>query len=441
MDVNQYIFANYPKTVTDPLGSQRTYNFGSIQNARQVLTGIAQPAGAGSAAVTSNYAYDTQGNLTSRDDHNGKRTCYANDLSRNLQTVRVEGYAGTQSCPPNLETAAMPAAAPPSCPSGSAYYSSGYGSSCTGGTCWSQTPFDGSQSGAPLGWATWHYACPVLHTGSPGRKTSTQWHPDWRLETRVAEPGRITTIVYNGQPDPFNANTTASCAPASAQLPDGKPIAVVCKRVEQATTDANGSQGFAAALQAGVANRVHSWTYNQHGQVLTERDPLNRQTSYAYYSDTAFSGADPHAVGHTLGDLHTITNAKGQVTRYTQYDKHGNVLQSIDANGVVTQNVYDLRQRLLSTTTAGQTTSYQYDAAGQLKRVTLPDQSWVGYDYDGAHRQTAVYDHRGNRTDYTLDNAGNRIGEQTRDPSGSLKRQLARSIDALGRVQQTTGRE
>jgi uncharacterized protein RhaS with RHS repeats len=46
---------------------------------------------------------------------------------------------------------------------------------------------------------------------------------------------------------------------------------VVCKRVEQATTDANGGQGMSAALQAGVSNRVQQWTYNQYGQVLTAR--------------------------------------------------------------------------------------------------------------------------------------------------------------------------
>jgi YD repeat-containing protein len=377
VDVNSYTFNN--RVVTDPLGTQRTYNFTNVQSYRQVFTGIAQPAGAGSPAVSSTLAYDTQANLTSRDDFNGKRTCYANDLSRNLETVRVEGLNAGASCAVTAVNATLPA-------------------------------------------------------GS--RKVSRQWHPDWRLEAKVAEPGRIISSIYNGQPDPFNANALASCAPASALLPDGKPIAVVCKQVEQATTDTNGALGFTAALQAGVANRVSTWTYNQYGQVLTENGPrtdINDTTTYVYYSDTT---AD-----HTMGDLQTITNAAGRVTQYTKYNRHGQVLESIDPNGVVSTNTYDARMRLLSSTVAGQTTSYQYDLAGQLKRVTLPDQSWIGYDYDAAHRQTAVYDHKGNRIEYVLDNAGNRTGENTKDPSGALKRQLARSIDALGRVQQTTGRE
>jgi hypothetical protein len=73
--------------------------------------------------------------------------------------------------------------------------------------------------------------------------------------------------------------------------------------------------------------------------------------------------------------------------------------------------------------------------------VTQPDASWIGYDYDDAHRQVAVYDQLGNRIDYTLDNMGNRTAEKVKDPQSALRRQLARSIDALGRVQQTTGQQ
>jgi YD repeat-containing protein len=276
------------------------------------------------------------------------------------------------------------------------------------------------------------------------RKTSTQWHPDWRLEAKVAEPGRITTSIYNGQPDPFNANAVASCAPATALLPDGKPIAVLCKRVEQATTDVDGSKGFAAALQSGVPNRVSTWTYNQFGQVLTENGPrtdVNDTTTYAYYSDTAFTGVDPNAIGHTLGDLQSVTNAAGKITQYPLYNKHGQVMRSIDPNNVITDHTYDLRQRLTSTSVGGQTTSYAYWPTGLLKRVTQPDASYVEYSYDDAHRLTAINDNLSNRIEYVLDNAGNRKEEKVKDPGGALSRQLTRTLDALGRTQQTTGRE
>ena len=191
--------------------------------------------------------------------------------------------------------------------------------------------------------------------------------------------------------------------------------------------------GTPSAMDVGVANRVRQWTYNSTGQVLTEKDPLNHTTTYAYYVDTT---AD-----HTLGDLQTVTNAKNQVTSYTKYNKHGQVLESSDPNGVVTVNTYDLKQRLLSTSVGGRTTSYAYDAVGQVLKVTQPDASWIGYEYDAAHRQTAVKDNLGNRIEYVLDNAGNKTSQNVKDPGGNLARGLSRSIDALGRVQQTTGRE
>ncbi|WP_458237386.1 RHS repeat domain-containing protein [Pseudomonas sp. P5_A2_2] len=370
------LYAGGTAYVTDPTGAQTTRQF-SIVNGEALLTAQSQPAGAGCAASSTARSYDTNSNVASADDFNGRRVCSAHDLGRNLETTRVEGLANTQAC-----------------------------SAVTG-------------SGA------------TLPTGS--RKTSTLWHPDWRLEAKRAEPGKLTTSIYHGQPDPFNGNALASCAPSTALLPDGKPIAVLCKEVEQATSDANGSQGFSASLQSGVASGARRWTYNSYGQVLTERDPQNNLTTYTYYTDTT---AD-----HTLGDLQTVTNTKNQITTHTKYNKHGQLLESIDANGVTTSNTYGLRQRLLSTRVGGQTTSYEYDAAGQLLKVTQPDTSWIGFEYDAAHRQTAVKDSLGNRIEHVLDNAGNKTGQSVKDPGGSLARSLSQSIDALGRVQQMAGRE
>lgn len=363
-------------TVTTPNGSSVGLGVEMVAGS-PVITSRSQPAGAGCAPSTSLASHDANGNLASADDFNGSRTCYASDLSRNLETSRVEGLSNSNSCA---------AVTPPG-------------------------------------------------TALPGaaRKTSSQWHPDWRLRSKTAEPGRMTTYIYNGQPDPFAGNTMASCAPAAATLPDGKPIAVLCKQVEQATTDANGAVGFAALLQAGVPPRVRNWTYNQAGQVLSASDPAGNTSTNAYYTS---STAD-----YSTGDLQSITNALGHLTRHTRYGSKGQLLESIDANGVVTTYAYDLRQRLVSTTTAGLTTIYSYSATGLPTRVTQANGSYIGYSYDAAQRMTAMFDHLGNRIDYTLDATGNRIAEATKDPGGTLRRQLARSYDALGRVQQVTGRE
>jgi YD repeat-containing protein len=277
----------------------------------------------------------------------------------------------------------------------------------------------------------------MLPAGStlPGnaRRVSIEWHSTWRVETRIAEPRRLTTKIYNGQFDPITG-TTASCAEGGT-LPDYSPIVVLCKQVEQATLDSNGSEGFSAALASAsdAPIRIQQWTYNQHGQMLTAKDARSNTTTYSYHAST---GAD-----YTVGDLASVTNAMNQTTRFTKYNKSGQWLEMVDANGVTTTRTFDLRQRLKSATTAGFTTSYDYWPTGLLKTVTLPDASAVNYGYDDAHRLTSVIDNLGNQVTYTLDHSGNRIGEEVKDPTGRLAKTLTRVPDALNRIQQVTGRE
>lgn len=364
--------------VTNPNGSSSALAATSV-NGKTYLSGQSQPAGAGCTASTSGQALDGNGNPLSRDDFNGTRSCYVHDPNRFLQTGLIEGLAQSADC-----TAVTPAGA-------------------------------------------------TLPAGA--RRTTTQWHPDWSFTTKVATPRQITTSVYNGQPDPFNGNAAASCAPGTAMLPDGKPIAVLCKQVTQATTDGDGHLGFSATLQAGTAIQVSTWTYNEAGQVLTAtstRDGITVTTSSSYFADT---DAD-----HTKGDLATTTDAAGKVTTYDKYNRLGQLLQSTDPDGVVTVNTYDPRQRLLTTTVGGEATTYTYDPVGQLIRVTQHDGNWIAYEYDDAHRQKAVSDDSGNRIEYALDNAGNSTAQTVKDPTGSLKRNMARAMDALGRAQRNTGR-
>ena len=168
-------------------------------------------------------------------------------------------------------------------------------------------------------------------------------------------------------------------------------------------------------------------------------------TTYTYYQSTSFTGSDPNAVGYSVGDLQSVTRvvspATSLTTTYTHYDKLGNWLQMMDPNGVATVRTFDARQRLRTSSTAGQTTTYDYWPTGLVKRVTQPDASWVAYDYDDAHRLVKVSDNLGNSVSYTLDNLGNREVDAVKDPSQALRRQVQRNIDTLGRIERVTGRE
>ncbi len=136
---------------TDALGTARTYGFQTILGVTK-NTPVSKPC-ASCGGATALMTYDANGNVRSRTDFNGNLTCYACDPARNLETVRVEGFAPGSSCPANL---------------------AGY------------TPA----------------------ANSAQRKISTEWHPTWRVVKRRAEPKRITTFVWG--------NSAAQCGAAGS---------------------------------------------------------------------------------------------------------------------------------------------------------------------------------------------------------------------------------
>jgi uncharacterized protein RhaS with RHS repeats len=228
-------------SVTQPNGSVLNLNSASV-NGFNEITSRSQPAGSGCSASQSNRTYDANGNVASIDDFNGARTCYVSDPTSNQRTLSVEGLPSSVSCS-SVEAAA-----------------------------------------------------PTLPAGS--RMTSTQWHPNWPLVTKQAMSGTIRSYVYNGQADPFNGGATASCA-SGATLAGANPLPVACRVAEQATLDANGSQAFAATLDASVPVRSTTFTYDASGRPLTAADPRGNTTTFTYYTTSSSSAA--------IGDLKQVS--------------------------------------------------------------------------------------------------------------------------------------
>jgi YD repeat-containing protein len=331
-------------SITDPLGSVRTSHFTTVLGVVKP-TGSDQPGGSGCNASASSLTYDANGNIASRTDFNGNRSCYAYDTSRNLETVRLEGLAPGSSCPADL-VAYTPAA------------------------------------------------------NSSERKISTDWHATFRLPVKLTEPGLETTYSYNDQ---------------------GQVTLTSLKDLNTLQTRSWST----------------SYTYSPAGILLSKvedgpRTDVSDATTYDYYpEDAACTG------GHfgCRGQLKQVTDALGHTTEISRYNAHSQPEEVIDPNGLVTTLVYDVRQRLTSLTVGSETTSYSYDPAGLITRVTGPDGAYLAYTYDDAHRLTGIQDQLGNTVTYTLDALGNRTQEDVRDPTGQLARSQSRVYDALSRLQ------
>jgi RHS repeat-associated protein len=183
-------------------------------------------------------------------------------------------------------------------------------------------------------------------------------------------------------------------------------------------------------------SRTWTYTYNSLGKVLTEDGPrtdVSDVTTYTYYTCTT---------GYQCGQLNTVSNALGHVTTYNSYNAYGQPTQITDANGLVTNLAYDLRQRLTDRCTGstlpgcsgGELTHLDYWPTGLLKKVTNPDASYVEYAYDAAHRLTQINDGALNRIVYSLDAAGNRTAENTYDPGNALRRTHTRIFNTLNQL-------
>lgn len=143
-------------------------------------------------------------------------------------------------------------------------------------------------------------------------------------------------------------------------------------------------------------------------------------------------------------NLTKVTNALGQISEITARDAAGRPTSFKDPNNVVTTLVYDVQGRLDTSTTAPGTsfeaiTNYDYDANGNLTKVTLPNGVVMEYSYDNAQRLTGMKDALSNTTTYTLDAAGNITGEQVHNSMAVLKYSHTQVFDELSRIIRSIG--
>ncbi|RDS84297.1 RHS repeat-associated core domain-containing protein [Dyella psychrodurans] len=208
------------------------------------------------------------------------------------------------------------------------------------------------------------------------------------------------------------------------------------------------ASGYSCSNTGTIPAGVRRWTYTYctavgtgcplTGLMLTATGPrtdLTQTASYSYYtSSSATDCGTPGAACYQAGDLYQVTDALGHVTTIASYDADGRITRLTDANGVNTDMTYTPRGWLASRTVGGTTTSFTYTPYGTVQTVTDPDGVTTTYGYDAAHRLVKITDALGNYIQYTLDAAGDKTAEQVYDSSGTLHKSLTRTFNTLGQL-------
>jgi RHS repeat-associated protein len=175
-----------------------------------------------------------------------------------------------------------------------------------------------------------------------------------------------------------------------------------------------------------------SYQYNNLGQLTQINGPrtdVSDITTFEYYMNTSDQG-------NNRGQLKAIVNALNQRTEFSDYDANGNVGRITDPNSVIIQRTYDERNRIKTTTnqTTRAQTQYFYDIRGNISYIILPEGNRIDYTYNLANKLTEIKDSLNNKIQYQYDVEGNRTREETKDPTGTLKKYLDFTYDAYNNL-------
>ncbi|MDP4093577.1 MAG: S8 family serine peptidase [Bacillota bacterium] len=185
----------------------------------------------------------------------------------------------------------------------------------------------------------------------------------------------------------------------------------------------------------GVENGYDTeYTYNLANKPVTVTDPVTAERGLPYTTKYDYDA---------LGRKTSETNAKGVVASYT-YDDAGNLI-SAQVNGkTVKSAIYDYTGNVISQTDGnGNTTTYDYNAMGKVRRTVLPGDATipgntVNYQYDVMGNLVYTSDSTGKVTLYTYDNQGRPLTKTEQAADGTQAITTSVKYDKNGNKRFTT---
>ena len=268
-----------------------------------------------------------------------------------------------------------------------------------------------------------------------------------------------TTTASSGEGDREPAHRQGASEPVRVQDPTENLVRVPGAHALRTCTDAAGQVSGEVCDAAGrvlrqvsASGAVTEYSYDACGRVASVTDADGVMTEYRYDADSRLVAktragvvvesfvydacgrllerrAGTKLVGRYAYDaagrvVRCVDAAWG--TRSFSYDACGRVVKAVSGVGGTCFFDYDGAGRLLArrvaTSEGFATTSYAYDAVGNVVSVTDSFGAVTKYAYDGAHRCTEVMNPDGSRVSYAYDGAGEVASMHVAKPGERLGR-------------------
>lgn len=471
VDTSTLSYGTNATTLTDNLGTQRTYNYQDIAGALR-LASVSGPACKDCMGQT--MTYDANGFLKSAQDWNGNTTQYVYGstglIQQQIEAVgtpaqRTTTFSWNSSLRVPLSRAASNAAGTTTSSTQWIYNGAGQvvarceidptNSAANGYTC--------SNSGTvPAGVRRWTYTyctavdttqCPIVgllltETGPRTDLTQTKTY-SYYLTSSTTGCGTPGAACY--QAGDLKSVTDALGHVATIASYDA------AGRVTRLIDSSGATSDYAYTPRGWLASRtvngmVTKFAYTPYGAVASITDPDGLSTSYTYdaaHRLTRITDTLGNYVQYTLDAAGNLTqeqtfdsssalhkslsrtfNTLGQLTQVVDglnhtmfnaspsgsYDANGNLVQSSDALGIQHKLGYDALNRLVQTidnyngsdtATANTTIATSRDSLDRLTGVTDPSNLTTTYQFDGLSNSSGQTSPDTGSTSRTFDAAGN----------------------------------
>lgn len=389
------------------------------------------------------YTYDTAGRRTGLRRVDGTGVAYSYDSYGRLDKITptetlADSFTATGGKPDSAKWTSTPAAGGvaqissnkavlgvPATPSATSSMAAKVPANASGSSTFSYR-FDSTATPATMRVFQKHLSA----TDNYMLEISSNSNTAWISRTLWGWPAHMTSFTVPVDTDThrvrFEVNGLAICAkvwndgdvePAAwnACVNDWFVVGTGTPRIELGNASGAGNQvhidDFSHTVPGTAPSPLVDYSWNAAGQLTGEALPGGASRTWTWTGGrlTKLAQTAPGATRTTDLTYDTAgriaTEATAGVTTTYGYDNAGQLLSSTPSSGTASAWTYDTLGRRATQTVGAVTTTYVHDDAGQLTSATPSSGTATSYAYDSAGRRTAETT-GANTTSYTYDTAG-----------------------------------